>query len=370
MKKVGIISNLMTGYGGVQTCILSLIKGLNNDGIVPDIISDQIPNSKLWEEQNLSANVNLTSYSISLSSYKKYQKILKPVWEFVFFLKTSRIQKEYDFLYIFQPNVLVDSGHDHLFYLSMSPRAKSFTKTPLFSQIKNLLYKYLIKYRHPIFEFQNYNCVINSNYTASYFEEFYKKKIEVIYPSNLIKKEEYDKVAIKNKRTVLFISRIASYKRPDLMLSLAEAHPEYKFFIVGGLNSENRSYYDELMAKIEKNRLVNVEVLTNLPHEKMVELLKQSEYYFFGARNEHFGITTVEAMLFGAIPFVHNSGGQKEIVPFEDLRFDDENILFKFKQILEWSDEKHELMLGKIREQARNFTEEVYISKMLQYLKK
>jgi len=39
--------------------------------------------------------------------------------------------------------------------------------------------------------------------------------------------------------------------------------------------------------------------------------------------NEPFGITTVQAIASGCIPVVHNSGGQKEIVPLEKLRFND-----------------------------------------------
>jgi glycogen synthase len=40
-------------------------------------------------------------------------------------------------------------------------------------------------------------------------------------------------------------------------------------------------------------------------------------------RNEPFGISTVEAIAAGCVPIVHNSGGQREIVPFDDLRFND-----------------------------------------------
>jgi glycosyltransferase involved in cell wall biosynthesis len=368
MRRVGIITNLMTGYGGVQTCVISLIKGLNRQGIIPDIIADQNPKSLLWEEQGLKANIQIVNYSISLSTFKKYRKILQPIWEFVFYLKTSWIKKDYDFLYIFQPNVVVDSDHNHLFYLSMSPRAKGFTKTPWLSKFKDIVYKYLIKWWHPIFEFQNYNCVINSNYTASYFEEYFKKKIDVIYPSNLIKEEEYSVAPVKMKKTVLFLSRIAEYKRPDLMLKLAKTYPDFTFYIVGGLSPANNAYYDQLLNTIKVENLRNVEVHTNLPHAQMVEFVRRSEYYFFGARNEHFGITTVEAMLFGAIPFVHNSGGQREVVPFDNLRFDDDNLLSKFEMIVNWTESDLERHRSAVSLHARNFTEDVYITKMVTYI--
>ena len=47
--------------------------------------------------------------------------------------------------------------------------------------------------------------------------------------------------------------------------------------------------------------------------------------------NEPFGIVTVQAISAGIIPIVHNSGGQKEVVPIKELRY---NKLKEIKNIL------------------------------------
>ena len=113
MKSVGIICNLMTNYGGVQTCVISLIKGLNEKGITPILLAANTPNKLLWEEQGLSCNTKHIDYSMSMETYKKV-KWLRFVWEFVFYFKTSWLKEKYDFIYIFQPNVMIDNNQPHL----------------------------------------------------------------------------------------------------------------------------------------------------------------------------------------------------------------------------------------------------------------
>ncbi len=66
----------------------------------------------------------------------------------------------------------------------------------------------------------------------------------------------------------------------------------------------------------------------------MKQILLSSQFYMHNLRNEPFGISTVEAIAAGCIPLVHNSGGQKEIVPIELLRFEDaEDAIQKFGNI-------------------------------------
>ena len=53
--KIAIIYDL-TAAGGVQTCVLSLIKGLNKKGIKPVIFWDEAPNSELLNEAGVVAD--------------------------------------------------------------------------------------------------------------------------------------------------------------------------------------------------------------------------------------------------------------------------------------------------------------------------
>ena len=54
------------------------------------------------------------------------------------------------------------------------------------------------------------------------------------------------------------------------------------------------------------------------------------------SRNEPFGITTIQGLAQGCLPMVHNSGGQKEIIPHADQRFDDADEAAK--RLEEWAE--------------------------------
>jgi len=367
MKTIGIICNLMTSYGGVQTCVISLIKGLNQQGIIPTLLSDNIPKKELWEEHGLHCNIHKVNFSISAESFDKSKKILMPIWEFVFYFKTSWLDEEFDFIYIFQPNVMINNNQKHLFYLSMSPRAYNFSKTPFLTNVKNIFYKTFLKKIHPIFEFQNYNCVINSNYTAKMFYDYYGKKLDVVYPSNAVEKYIPDEIN-KKEKTVVFLSRLAPGKRVEKVVDLAKNYEDYTFYIIGAINNKNISYLKNIKKLIETYRLNNIEILVNQPYSNVMGYLSLSEYYVFFAENEHFGITTVEAMLFGCIPFVHNSGGQKEIVSENKLRFDNENMLIKFNDLININKLEKQILKNILDDEVSEFKEEVFINKMLAYI--
>jgi len=65
----------------------------------------------------------------------------------------------------------------------------------------------------------------------------------------------------------------------------------------------------QLKTRIENEGLDNVELLTNIPRDKLRELLGRAKYYLHPPFPEHFGIAVVEAMAAGCIPIVYRDGG-------------------------------------------------------------
>lgn len=366
MKKIGIMCNLMTSYGGVQTCVISLIRGLNAKGIVPNLICDQLPKTELWEEQGLKCEVKKVNFSFSAETFFKYSKYLFPIWEFIFYFKTSWLKDEYDFIYIFEPNTIVDNDQKHLFYLSMSPRAHGFSENPRLSKLKDLFYSIFLKKIHPIFEFQNNNCVINSNYTAGMFYDYFGKKLHVVNPPNTV--EQYvPEIIFKKEKSVLFLSRITPPKKVEKVIDLARMHTDFTFYIIGAVSIENKEYLENIKKTIGALGLKNVVIFENLSHLEVIKYLTLCEYYVFFAENEHFGITSVEAILFGCIPFVHDSGGQREIVNIDELRFTYDTMESSFARLVGKNKEDKEILLKSLNEHVENFKEEVFINKMISY---
>jgi glycosyltransferase involved in cell wall biosynthesis len=112
----------------------------------------------------------------------------------------------------------------------------------------------------------------------------------------------------------------------------------------------------------------NVIFLPNPSIQKVREELGRAKFYVFPGINEHFGMTTVEAIIAGAIPFVHNSGGQKEIVIEESARFTDAEFFTKFDILLNIPDQELNDIRKRLLDHVSQFSEENFVSKLLSYL--
>jgi hypothetical protein len=79
-------------------------------------------------------------------------------------------------------------------------------------------------------------------------------------------------------------------------------------------------------------------------------------------------MTTVEAIAHGALPLVHNSGGQREIVPLADLRFEDHEIFEKLDRILSMPNAEQNQVRLKLTRHIQQFGEAVSVGQLLSYL--
>lgn len=366
--KIAIVFDL-SEEGGVQTCVFSLIKGLNEKNIVPTILWDIAPNQKLIAEQGLKINYKKINFILSSKLKKKLPNIVRYLLLPFNFKSIKKIDNGYDFFYIFAPLVKIDKKINHLFYLSGPPLLPQLESREFKFKVAKFIYTYFIKTFYPVYEPQKEaNYVINSQYTSDMFYEAHGRRLEVVYPSNKIKNFKLNIDNIGSKKYVTFFSRIVDYKRPEFIIQLAEIYTNTNFVIMGGLSLNRVKYYEQLQDTVKDKNLKNVNFIINPENNKVIEILNQTNIYIFPAINEHFGITTVEAILKGCIPFVHNSGGQKEIVKNENLRFNDYEFFTKFESIINIDKKLKLKLLLELNEYCGKFSEKEFICKMLSYL--
>jgi hypothetical protein len=351
-KKIGIICNLMTSYGGVQVCVIELVKALNKKGYTPTLITDTVVNEDIFASEKLDWNIRQVDYSLSRKALTDYKTVISRVREFAYYFRSSWLQKEFDFLFFFQHNIIIDDKTKHLCYLSNSP-ITHYAPNPFLHKLKVSFYKIFIKWFIPVFEFNNYNSVINSKFTAGIYHDFYQKRLDVVYPPNALGYPSSP--IVKDDNSCIILSRIERPKRMELALEMAKKYPEICFRIVGGVTPESLEYFNFLKETVKNNSLLNVEFHENVKYEKNIELLSKSKYYLFLAQNEHFGITTVEAINYNCVPIVHNSGGQKEIVPIEELRFSNENLESVFNSVISKTDAELNIYQNKLKKHADKF---------------
>jgi glycosyltransferase involved in cell wall biosynthesis len=138
---------------------------------------------------------------------------------------------------------------------------------------------------------------------------------------------------------------------------------------MGGLHPQQALFFQRLTSNAERRSLKNVTFLESPPGSTLREELARARFFVFPARNEHFGMTTAEAIASGAIPFVHNSGGQREIVPDPRLRFDDDEFFTKFDCLLEMPIETLSELQVSLSRHVHGYSEEAFIEKMLAFIR-
>ena len=361
--------------GGVQSVALACIRGLNKLGIVPDILWDIPPNEKILTDANCKANFEKLNFRVSTAFIDRMPNSIRYLLWIFNCIKEKELNKRYDFYYIFFNGFLISSQVSHLRYLSGSPLLPQLKNPPsgwrgLPIKIFEWLYNHLLNKSYPIYEYHRDNYyVINSKYTAELFEEAHKYMLPVIYPPINIRDRVYEKGDLKNRGLITFFSRIVDYKRPDLILDLAEKYPQHKFLIMGAVPSHRIPFLDSLKSDALSRKIYNIDFLPNPSDEEVRSILSKTKIYIFPAKNEHFGMTTVEAIASGAIPFVHNSGGQKEIVNLENLRFNYDQISEKFDLLINKKTFELEEIRDLLSKHIDQFTEDVSVGKMLSYLK-
>lgn len=173
----------------------------------------------------------------------------------------------------------------------------------------------------------NFRFIANSNYTASWLRKWGIAS-EVIYP--YISPDLLEGPAETKEDLILSVGRffphLHSKKHRELIDAfnrLAPSNPHLKLVLAGGIKDEDRGYLEELKAMIGSNR--NIRVEANVPYRTLVGLYKKAKIFWhfagFGEdensnpeRVEHLGMTPLEAMAAGAVPFCFAAGGPKEII--------------------------------------------------------
>jgi len=197
-----------------------------------------------------------------------------------------------------------------------------------------------------------------SQFTKKKIEELFyplKNKVKVIYPPVDIK--SFLNRGNNRLKQVVSIGNFEPQKDQLSQIEIASAFSDLKFIITGFVSTKIRSdYYKKCDEYINNHKIKNVELRANLSAQDIKALLQQSEYFIHTRENEHFGISTVEAIASGCIPLVHNSGGQVEIVPYDDLRFNStEEAINKLENIVNTNTNSRR---KELQNYIQNFSEE------------
>ena len=332
----------MDTRGGVQSCVLALIAGLNARGIVPELVWDLPPDLSLLEEAGVCATFRKVRFIVPTRLVDRLPDTLRYLPIALNGLATRWFFQKRQKVFAFVNWVHPKSSHDITYYCSGPPLLPQLEPPRrgiswFLDRVQKCIYRALIRPLSPAYEVHvGSKCYINSNFTAGLLWEAHRERMPVLYPPIMAATSPTPFVSGEPRDSVLFFSRIVDYKRPDLVIDLARNHPETRFVVAGAVAKNRQAYFDGLVDSAAG--LSNVVFLPNVPLSELETEFARARIYIFPARDEHFGMTTAEAIARGICPFVHDSGGQRELVCEDRLRFDYVNLSERFSDLIRMSD--------------------------------
>jgi len=325
--KVAIVHHTLSSLGGGERVGVSTIEALNKVEVVPDVYTTSpIELRYLHDFYGKKVECKLhavTPFTVRL--FGIYQRLLASFNSFrlagydvvvnttgiytPLFLKS--LVKRY-ILYVYNPLVPLQpfAVKENLKY------QKSLFWKVYFQPYQNLIKRSLSK-------LGDTELLAVSDFTKWRIEKFWNKQSTTVYPP--VDVETFSQVFYNRDRDgVISIGRFTPEKNHLLQLEIAKRLPNLTFRICGSAKTPYyKRWYHRVKAKAEEMDLKNVEFHPNTPFKKLVELIGESKFFIHTLFWEDFGLTTCEAIAGGCIPCVHNSGGQKEVVPYRFLRFND-----------------------------------------------
>jgi glycosyltransferase involved in cell wall biosynthesis len=191
----------------------------------------------------------------------------------------------------------------------------------------NLAKKLTARFRQELALWSYSGCIVYSDFVKQWLRTRWHRDATVLAPQ--IQLGAFDP---RSKQSlILSVGRFFASghsKRQDILIAAYKLLPKtlrdsWRLVLAGGfLGDENALAYLKQLQRDAAGHNITFEL--NVPQPRILELYTHASLFWhatgFGRqacepeKAEHFGMTTVEAMSFGAVPMVYPDGGQLEIV--------------------------------------------------------
>lgn len=327
-RQAGLYDPYLDVMGGGEKHILSILQVLEKEGYDVSLFWDQDLSSSIKNKLNLSFS-NLTFIPNIFKTLSPIEKI--------------NALKNFDIFFYVTDGSYFFSG------------AK---KNVIFCMVPNpALYRMNLGNKLKTFHNQ---FIANSSYTQKLLQKWGIKS-EVIYPyvtEDLLR----IKPGIEKEKIILSVGRFFGHlhakKHEEVIktfLTFQKTHKDFKLVLIGGMKDEDKLYFESLIKLIGDNK--NILLKPNVSYTELLEYYQKSMFFWhfagYGVDEEehpemveHLGMTPLEAMAAGTVPFCYEAGGPKEIITDGEngcLFKDSNELLSKTEKVLKDSNEYMEV---------------------------
>lgn len=385
--KVGIFIPTLNALAGAERYTLSIAKCIENaytdvdiDLIGTNIFSDKpsLYDLPTIEEIKKKFHIELkhTNFRLLILQYEGEQNL----W-LNNFRQVAEISKGYDLFINCQHNLYHTRSNKSLFICHFPHKPLVSLNMSISKTLQNHISNTYTK---------SYDVYLaNSEFTASWIKKYWpginNRRIDILYPPVLKKADRPAKLPSK-ENIILICSRIDPEKKIlELATMFAEnknKFPGYKLYIAGSTYANDQylqSYFQKITTLAKQNPAI--QLYPNVSFTELIELYKKAKVYWHGMgyledieenpiRTEHFGMTVIEAMTYGCVPVVHNSGGPSMLVKKLNLdtcwKTEEEAI-----EKLEWitRNKEYDAISKKVIEASLEFSVEMFEYNLLRVLK-
>jgi glycosyltransferase involved in cell wall biosynthesis len=308
---VGIFHPVLNACGGAEWVSVNIINSLRREDHSTIILTNEKLNQeKIFKMFGCRADVSTeVVFPLELFAETDFHNVYTDV------IRMLVLKSKCDVLVDTQSNVILPGADISYIHFPLSARLNNLGKVRAAYYFPYRLYERRQAKSHKKLVFSN------SKYTAVAIRNTTGMDPNVLYPPIAEDFFAHEDDLSRKEDTVVSVSRMSPEKQLSIIPKVAKlTNKKIRFIIIGIRQSSH--VLNHLLQSIEENKVSErVEVMLDVPRQKLQSILRTSKVYFHPTYGEHFGVSIVEAMASGCIPIVHNSGGPTEFVP-KAFRFD------------------------------------------------